>query len=106
MEWKNDLTEGTTIQVLENTSHIHINMGSDNNQVETTYLQITVFRTSKRQKRVPIIRKKDFFMVNHTQEETGNYTVNHSDRLNNTTNNNQYNKNQDFSSINSTVPNK
>jgi hypothetical protein len=106
LDWKNDLTEGTTIQVLENTSDIHINMGSDNNQVDTTNLQITVFRTSNRQKRVPIMRKKDFFILFHTQEETGNYTVNHSDRLTNTINNNQYNKNQDCSSINSTIPNK
>jgi hypothetical protein len=35
-------------------------MGSDNNQADTTNLQITVFRTSNRQKRVPKTRKKDF----------------------------------------------
>jgi len=60
LDWKNDLTEGTIIQVLENTSDIHINMGSDNNHIDKTDLQITVFRTSNRQKRVPIMGKKDF----------------------------------------------
>jgi hypothetical protein len=60
LDWKNDLTEGTTIQVLENTSDIHINMGSNNNQVDTTNLQITVFRISNRSNRVPTTRKKDF----------------------------------------------
>lgn len=106
LDWKNDLTEGTTTQVLENTSDIHINMGSDNNQVDTTNFQITVFRMSNRQNRVPITRKKDFFMANHTQEETCNYTENYSGRLTNTINNNQYNMNQDCSSINSPIPNK
>jgi len=101
LDWKNDLTEGTTIQVLENASDVHINMGSDNNQVDTTNLQITVFRTSHRQNRVPTTREKDFFMVNYTQEKIGNYTVNYSDRLTNTINNNQ-----DCSSINSPIPNK
>lgn len=46
------------------------------------------------------------FMVNHTQEETGNYIVNYSDRLTNTINKNQYNNNQDCSSINIPIPNK
>jgi hypothetical protein len=41
LEGKKDLTEGTTTQVLENT-----NKGSDNNQMGTSYLDITVFRTS------------------------------------------------------------
>jgi hypothetical protein len=45
-------------------------------------------------------------MVNHTQEAVDNYTVNYSDRLTNTINNNQYNKNQNCSSINSPIPNK
>jgi hypothetical protein len=43
-----------TTQVLENT-----NKGSDNNQMVTSYLDITVFRTSNKQKRVPIISKND-----------------------------------------------
>jgi hypothetical protein len=106
LDCKNDLTEGTITQVLENTSDIHINVGSDNNQVDTTYLQTTVYRTSNRQNRVPITRKKDFFKANHSQEETGNYTVNYSYRLTNTINNNQYNMNQDCLSINSPIPNK
>jgi hypothetical protein len=50
--------------------------------------------------------EKRFFKVNHIQEEIGNYIVNYSDRLINAINNNQYNKNQDCSSINSPIPNK
>jgi hypothetical protein len=46
LDWKNDLTEGTTTQVLENTSKIYINQGRDNNQADTSDLEITVFRTS------------------------------------------------------------
>jgi hypothetical protein len=48
LEWKNYLTEGTTAKVLENTSAIYINKGSDNNQAHTSNLEITVFRTSNR----------------------------------------------------------
>ena len=62
---ENDLTEETTIQVSENTTDIHINMGSDNDQVDTSNLEITVFRTSNRQKRVPITRKNDFYGKSH-----------------------------------------
>jgi hypothetical protein len=48
LDWKNYLTEGTTAKVLENTSAIYINKGSDNNQADTSNLEITVFRTSNR----------------------------------------------------------
>jgi len=43
-----DLRNDICIQVLKNISDIHINMGSENNQADTTYLQITVFITSNR----------------------------------------------------------
>lgn len=64
MDQKNNWTEGTTIQVLKNISDIHMNMGSDNNQADTTYLQRKVFITSKRQKKSSNNKEKIFLKVN------------------------------------------